>query len=103
MSWNGTSVVARAALVAVVFGIGVGMNPALGGSPDFVGAQLDLAYPGNTHNNDNHEASSELMTGGEVFVGWDLAPWAAIQANLGAHATVPARLQPRHHARIRYR
>ncbi len=82
MSWNGISLVARAALAAVVFGIGVGMTPVWAGSPDFIGAQLDLAYPGNTHNNDNHEASSELMTGGEVFVGWDLAPWAAIQANL---------------------
>jgi hypothetical protein len=82
MIWNGTSLVARAALAAVAFAIGGGMSPALGGSPDFLGAQLDLAYPGNTHNNDNHEASSELMTSGEAFVGWDLAPWAAIQANL---------------------
>jgi len=74
------------AVSAVIAGLllgGSGGSPAAGGAPpDFVGIQLEFAYPGNTHNNDNHEASSELMVAGQAFTGWDLAPWVAIQANL---------------------
>lgn len=79
---NRTSWAASAAILGLVLGVGVGMTHACAGSPDYIGAQLDVAEPGNTHNNDNHEASSEWMLSGQAFVGWDLAPWAAVQVNL---------------------
>jgi opacity protein-like surface antigen len=82
MIWTRVSLLAGAALAGLALGVGADMRHAWSASPDYVGAQLDFAYPGNTHNNDNHEASSELMVAGQAFAGWELAPWVAIQANL---------------------
>jgi len=77
-SWSRTSLAAGVVFVGAV----LGMKPAAIASPAYVGAQLDFAYPGNTHNNDNHEASSELMVSGQAFAGWRLAPWVAVEARL---------------------
>lgn len=79
---SGISWAASVAFAGAVLGSGVGAKHARGESPNYVGIQLDVARPENTHNNDNHEAGSEWMPSGQGFVGWDLAPWASVQVNL---------------------